>query len=83
MDNAITHARASRIEVETPELGASIVTLIVRDDGVGIDASRECASEPRAHLGLLGMEQAAGSVGGTILVRSDRSGTEVRFRWRA
>lgn len=73
--NAVRHADAKRIRVS---LGVEpgMIHLVVADDGRGFDAR---AATPRG-LGLLGMEQRAIAVGGSLRVESEVGhGTQVRF----
>ena len=73
--NAVRHADAKRIRVTLAADGAAI-RLRVADDGRGFDAR---AATPRG-LGLLGMEQRAIAVGGTLAVDSEPGGgTRVSF----
>ncbi|MFO0586934.1 MAG: sensor histidine kinase [Polyangiaceae bacterium] len=78
LTNVGRHAQATRVDIRiTSE--ESELTIVVLDDGIGIDASR-AAKGGAAGVGLLGMRERVHAVGGTLVIR-DRSperGTEVR-----
>ena len=64
--NIVRHAQASTVSVAVTGLGERVRTQI-DDDGVGFDAS----SRPGpGHLGVVGMEERAYLVGGTVTVTS-------------
>lgn len=74
LTNAIRHAAAARIEVRL-HASPGGAQLVVRDDGVGIDA----ASAVSDTAGLAGMRERAMLVGGTLDIRgATRGGTEIR-----
>jgi signal transduction histidine kinase len=68
MNNLETHAHAQRARVsvcfDTRELRVQVV-----DDGQGFDVST-LTQQARTHLGLIGMQERAESVGGTLQVSS-------------
>ncbi len=64
LDNAATHARASRVKVVVSGVGS--VTIEIRDNGCGFEASKP----PRRGLGLLRMAEAARRTGATFVVAS-------------
>jgi NarL family two-component system sensor histidine kinase LiaS len=71
--NALRHGRASRVEVKvhTDEEG---LRLLVTDDGVGFSPDGD------GGLGLLGMQERAARLGGTIeIAAAPAGGTEVRL----
>ena len=50
------------------------VTLIIQDDGIGFDPSKETSG----HFGLVGMRERAELVGGTLKIESEKGkGTRV------
>ncbi|MGA0919517.1 MAG: ATP-binding protein [Gemmatimonadaceae bacterium] len=63
LTNVRRHAQAANVMVMIDARGATLEA-IIRDDGIGFDASRP--SESR--LGLLGMQERAAAVGGRVLV---------------
>ena len=66
LTNIVRHAQASTVSVAVTGLGERVRTQI-EDDGVGFDAS----SRPGpGHLGVVGMEERAYLVGGTVTVTS-------------
>ena len=76
LNNAVRHARAEAIEVDVDAVGG-MVTITVRDDGVGFDPAASAIRERR--LGLTSMRERAESLGGTLTVETaPRSGTTVR-----
>jgi signal transduction histidine kinase len=76
--NAFHHARAGVIEVEV-EFAGSLVRILVRDDGVGIDPT-VLESGREGHWGLAGMRERAERIGGTLRVWSRAgAGTEVEL----
>lgn len=65
--NAVTHARASHIDVKLEFLPKEI-RLSVADDGHGFDTENPPRSE--SGFGLRGMRERAAELGGTLLVKS-------------
>jgi signal transduction histidine kinase len=65
LTNVIRHAEASVAAVDLIE-SAGVLTLTVHDDGIGIDAA--AADGPRS-LGIIGMQERARLVGGTLVVK--------------
>jgi two-component system, NarL family, sensor kinase len=76
--NVENHARARHASVALRRRGTA-VQLVIKDDGIGFDSDRRPAGRnPVGHLGLLGMRERAGSVGGALRIRSVRcAGTEI------
>jgi signal transduction histidine kinase len=73
LSNAVKHASAERVVVELTEAG-EFVTVLVRDDGSGFDPATRSEG-----FGLLGMQERADLVGGSISIDSaPGSGTTVR-----
>jgi signal transduction histidine kinase len=72
--NVVKHAGARHVEVSLKrddERPRDAWTLIVRDDGVGFDASRAGSSRGApGHLGLVSMRERIASVGGTLRIDS-------------
>lgn len=74
LTNAIRHAAAARIDVRLHAAPGG-VELVVRDDGIGIDATAADADT----AGIAGMRERAMLVGGTVDIRpATRGGTEVK-----
>jgi signal transduction histidine kinase len=78
LTNVVRHARARRATVRwltTPKY----TQLTVEDDGVGFDVARI----PVDRHGLIGMQERAHLLGGTLQLRSPpRRGTQIRLRSR-
>lgn len=79
--NAIRHADATRIEVDVRTTGGELV-IEVRDDGRGFEPDRPGDAPPEERqLGLVGMEERASLVSGSLQLTSRRGeGTVVRLR---
>jgi signal transduction histidine kinase len=76
--NAFHHSQAGKIEVEL-EYSTKKLRLIVRDDGLGIDA-QVLQSGKDGHWGLAGMRERAESIGARLRVWSrENAGTEVEL----
>lgn len=76
LTNVVRHAAATRVEVRLADEGGSLV-LTVADDGHGF-AARERMAGPGG-LGLLGMQERAAYVGGSVeIVSEPGAGTRVR-----
>jgi signal transduction histidine kinase len=74
LTNAVRHAGAGRIDVLLDRRSDGI-RVLVRDDGAGFDPE---AVSPERCLGLLGMQERAGAVGGELVVEATpRAGTLV------
>ncbi|WP_231123347.1 sensor histidine kinase [Nocardioides sambongensis] len=84
LTNVVRHARAGEVELALVQVGGEVV-LEVADDGIGLGPTGQqggdSASGDRG-LGLRGMSDRAGSVGGTLEVadRPEGRGTVVRLR---
>ena len=76
LTNVAKYARASRVGVVVTRPGSGL-SVIIEDDGAGFDPD----AVPSGRLGLLGMRERAGLVGGTLSVESTAgSGTTVTLR---
>jgi signal transduction histidine kinase len=75
LTNVARHAGASEVWVELRSLGGDI-TLVVRDDGNGMDPA---AAEAARSLGIVGMRERALLAGGRLEIAGDRGrGTTIR-----
>lgn len=73
--NIVRHSMASHAEVYLYPKGNSTISLIIDDDGIGIDDKRP----PELHQGLIIMQQRARSLGGEMSVtRSPANGTRIK-----
>ncbi len=69
LTNVVKHARAQRVSVILePRHGA--VLLIVEDDGIGFEPEDLRRKDPRERLGLAGMHERAGLIGGVVSIES-------------
>jgi NarL family two-component system sensor histidine kinase LiaS len=76
MTNVAKHAQATRTEVSL-DVGLDVVTLIVHDDGVGMELSTAAGT---GGLGLRNIKERASVLGGEALFLNGRPrGTEVRW----
>ncbi|HTD12099.1 MAG TPA: ATP-binding protein [Steroidobacteraceae bacterium] len=77
LTNAVRHARATTVTIRFRHEVAAIACHI-RDDGVGFDAKLNAASGGERGFGLIGIRERAGSLGGTLEIKSAAgAGTEV------
>jgi signal transduction histidine kinase/ligand-binding sensor domain-containing protein len=77
--NAYQHANARHIETEVT-FGETDLSVRVRDDGIGVDATILAGGQPAGHWGLPGMRERSESIGGRLKVFSERNaGTEVEL----
>jgi signal transduction histidine kinase len=77
--NAFNHSGANKIEAEV-DFGDSQFSLLVRDDGNGIDPKVLGHGGRRGHWGLPGMRERAKEFGGNLKVWSESgAGTEVQL----
>jgi signal transduction histidine kinase len=75
LNNVHRHAAAAKVSLRLQRVGAGC-ELRVRDDGSGFDPSRRAAG-----FGILGMEERARALGGTLTIDSRPGrGTDVRLR---
>lgn len=73
--NAVRHGRASQIEIRLNFEGDALV-LCVTDNGIGFDPDRSTGKG----LGLISMRDRASTVGGELIINSQRGETSVRAR---
>ncbi len=67
--NTVRHAQATQVQI-TLDVSASLIRLVVADDGKGFDVNAVLGgSEPQC-IGLLGMIERSGLVGGECEIRS-------------
>ncbi len=76
--NAVRHAEAACLHITLQAVNGTL-ELVVRDDGRGFDPATLHGEERDADLGLVGMQERAQFVGGTVRIESrPNRGTEVR-----
>ncbi len=74
LSNAARHAAATRLEVTVDSDSAATLTILVRDNGVGI-------GEPSRRSGLANMAERAEKLGGSLrLSPAEGGGTQVEWR---
>ena len=80
MNNIVRHAGASDIWIRLA-LSATEVEMEIRDNGCGFEVPNNWVEMAReGHLGLVGVQERAGSVGGYVTFLSKRGeGTTVRI----
>ena len=77
LSNAVRHGRARRIHVQIREDGRRVRT-VIRDDGRGFDVAAVWARRGERGLGLIGIQERAEALGGSVEVRSaPDAGTEL------
>jgi signal transduction histidine kinase len=69
INNAFTHSRATRIDVELNFSKGSLV-VVVRDNGCGIPPAILQDGRREGHWGLIGMRERAGRAGGRLRISS-------------
>jgi signal transduction histidine kinase len=80
LTNVGRHAGATSVTVRL-QRSRGILFCMVRDDGKGFDASRILAPGGGSGLGLLGMKERMGSLGGSLSIKSRPGrGTELTFQ---
>lgn len=72
LNNIVKHARATNVDIIL-ERRAEEVSLIIEDDGVGFD-TEEASGAVNGGLGLTGMRERTGAVGGTVEIESPLGG---------
>lgn len=82
LNNAAKHAQAKKISIRVRS-DPGLVTVIVKDDGVGFDPEVRERSTIEPHWGLLSMQQRASSIGADLMINSaPGEGTEVSIKVR-
>ena len=82
LDNVLRHAAASKAIV-TISGTARALTLVVSDDGRGLDPGEAAKAKRSGHLGMSDMRAEAEAVGATLVFGNPAPGTTVTFRWTA
>jgi two-component system, NarL family, sensor histidine kinase UhpB len=84
LTNVLRHSQAKNVWVRMEQEGEddrAALLLSIRDDGKGFDSRAAGTGHAGGSLGLLGMEERVGLLGGTLQIRSEPGkGTEVRAR---
>lgn len=79
MNNIARHAQATRVSIRL-ELIEGRVTATIQDDGRGFDLAEVEVRDPAQRMGLLGMRERAGLVGGNLrIVSRPGAGTRVEL----
>lgn len=81
LKNVAQHARAKQVTVALA-VASGTLSLTIKDDGKGFDPEQKpTRRKGQGGLGLLGMSERAGYVGGVLTVKSGRgTGTEIKVR---
>ena len=80
LTNSFNHAKASSIELEI-RYGTAALSLLVRDDGIGIEESALVETGRAGHFGLVGMRERAAKISSRIeIFTRPGAGTEVQLR---
>jgi signal transduction histidine kinase len=80
LTNSFNHAKASSIELEI-RYGTAALSLLVRDDGIGIEGSALVETGKAGHFGLVGMRERAAKISSHVeIFTRPGAGTEVRLR---
>jgi signal transduction histidine kinase/ligand-binding sensor domain-containing protein len=80
LTNSFNHAKASSIELEI-RYGSAALSLLVRDDGIGIEESALVGTGRAQHFGLVGMRERAAKISSRIeIFTRPGAGTEVQLR---
>jgi signal transduction histidine kinase/ligand-binding sensor domain-containing protein len=80
LTNSFNHAKASSIELEI-RYGTAALSLLVRDDGIGIEESALVETGRAGHFGLVGMRERAAKISSHVeIFTRPGAGTEVRLR---
>jgi len=69
LTNVVRHAAARHVSIELSE-SETLLSLVVRDDGVGFDAARTLDGTVGDHLGLVGMRERVEILGGNLRIES-------------
>lgn len=72
LTNAAKHSHAKNVYIQL-DRSDSHVRCSIRDDGTGFDAASFLAGKTNGSLGLLGMQERLGALGGTLNIRSSPS----------
>ncbi len=80
LDNALVHARPSRIRISI-DIEAERVGLEVVDDGAGIEPGAEGRALRAGRVGIADMRQRAAAIGGALSIGPHEGGTMVALRW--
>lgn len=80
LHNCEKHARARRVEIALRYTAGNWLRVEISDDGVGFDIRRPGSSDS-VRLGILGMQERAAAVGGTLAtISSPGLGTRIELR---
>src|SRR5262249_18815696 len=79
LNNVARHAKAHRVEVALSDDG-DVVTLDVRDDGVGMDPAILAKRLSEGHIGVASHRARIETLGGTVEFKPVEQGTWVRVQ---
>ncbi len=73
VSNALRHARASKVEIVLAR-NADLLTVSIRDDGVGFDPETLPEAVGGEHQGIENMHRRAEAIGGRLVIHSEATG---------
>ncbi|MCA1564410.1 MAG: PAS domain S-box protein [Acidobacteria bacterium] len=77
LNNTLKYAKATRVDVLLERRDSQVV-LIIEDDGVGFDPTRQAGADGDNGMGIIGMRERAALVGGSLEIESKpKKGTTV------
>jgi signal transduction histidine kinase len=80
LTNSFNHAKARSIELEI-RYGTAALSLLVRDDGIGIEENALVETGRAGHFGLVGMRERAAKISSHVeIFTRPGAGTEVQLR---
>jgi signal transduction histidine kinase len=72
LTNVVRHARATRVDVLLERRGDQVI-VVIEDNGLGFDAQAAHTAQT-SHLGLVGMQERAEMLGGSLVIESTVGG---------
>jgi signal transduction histidine kinase len=76
LTNALKHAEATMVEVRAVHTGDELMVYVI-DDGHGFDTERLAQSDADGGFGLFSIRERLMHLGGSVVIKSSRDGTEV------
>ncbi len=82
LTNALKHAEATMVEVKVVHSGDELMVYVI-DDGHGFDTERLAQSDADGGFGLFSIRERLMHLGGSVVIKSSRDGTEVCLKVKA